>query len=278
MLPSVEAKVVPKEAEFLEYNRDEIFKNLLAIEGHLRNLSDEGYDAEYYSCIIKHLADAESHADEAISHSLIVSGEGESENYTRLRDMIRVMRKRFQSEPPRSKAAMVEVRRIRRFFESFNKPFDTSKCISCEIHTEKEHEKPLYSSSQGKNPDSKMAWRETGVLVGGVHIGKGVTIAADYVDVYTGMCTAPLEQKPSTWINLLGGTALILLPRFYKRFSPTVDTLMTVVGGFMTTKVWDYAQQLLPSATAAPVATPARVTPQTVAPVPIARGKYRVTG
>lgn len=276
MLHNAEIIALPKEAEFLEYNRDEIFKNLLAVEGHLRNLSDEAYSPEYYSCIIKHLADAESHADEAISHSLIVSGEEESEKYERLRDMVRGLRKRFQASPPRVKVAILETRRIRRFFESFNKPFDISKCISCGTTLSGKPEKPLYSPAYTKNPDRKMAWRETGVLVGSVHVGKGITLLADQIDIYTGVQTQPLEKKYSTWINLAGGLALIVLPRLYKRFSPTMDTFMTIVGGVMTTKAWDYAAEYLAGATAvarAPVRVAPTVTaPQPVVTAPIAKG------
>lgn len=257
----------PKEAEFLEYNRDEIFKNLLATEGHLRNLRAEGYSPEYYSCIIKHLADAESHADEAISHSLVISGEEESGKYERLRDMIRSLRKRFQTSPPRVKAAIVETRRIRRFFESFNKPFDISKCISCGTPLSGESKKPLYSSPHTKNPDKKMAWRETGIILGGVHVGKGLTMLADYAD-----SVQPLIPgvRNSQLVNIGGGVALILLPRFWRRITGTADLVMTLVGATMTTKAWDYAVEYLTGVTAAarvPVVVAPPVTPPVAPPV-----------
>lgn len=122
---------VKKEKYFLEFNRDEIFKNLLAVEGHFRNIEKEAHDFGFLNCIVKHLADAEGHADEAISHALVVEGEESSRKFYELRNMIRDLRKRIQSRGMVPEEGIKEVRRIRRFFESFNPSYDVSKCSSC---------------------------------------------------------------------------------------------------------------------------------------------------
>ncbi|KKM03626.1 hypothetical protein LCGC14_1772580, partial [marine sediment metagenome] len=69
---STMAKAGSKEAYYLSFNRDEIFKNLIAGEGHFRNFNSQKEDSVgFLNCIVKHLADAEGHCDEAVSHALI---------------------------------------------------------------------------------------------------------------------------------------------------------------------------------------------------------------
>ncbi len=118
-----------KEKLFLAYNKDEVFKNLIVAEGHLRNMASEYDRGEFASCIVKHLADAEGHSDEAISHSL-AAGE-QSEKWRSLRDMIREFRKTIQGNGVGREEGIRRVREIRRFFESFNSEYDVSSCRAC---------------------------------------------------------------------------------------------------------------------------------------------------
>jgi hypothetical protein len=122
----------PKEKLFLEYNREEILKNLLAVEGHLRNL-DRGDRAGFTACIVKHLMDAEGHADEAISHAAVVEGSESSRRFRELRDRIRDYRRLVQMGVGDVEEAIRGVRAIRRYFESFNPQFDISRCAACGI-------------------------------------------------------------------------------------------------------------------------------------------------
>ncbi len=115
-------------------------------------------------------------------------------------------------------------------------------------------------------------WRETGLVVGGQHAFKGVEKLFDYVDTALGKAAEPVMKRPSTWINMIGGLALVLLPRFVK-VPEVVDALLTVGGGYMTTKVWDYIEEYTAGAATAgggayfPVApTPAPYVPATPAP------------
>ncbi|GAG56635.1 unnamed protein product, partial [marine sediment metagenome] len=111
-------QTVVKEKYYLEFNKDEVFKSLIASEGHFRNLKTVGMDsAGFLNCIVKHLADAEGHCDEAISHSLIVDGTDLSKKFLDLRDEIRNFRKFIQSSPISRDEGIIEIRKLRRSFE-----------------------------------------------------------------------------------------------------------------------------------------------------------------
>jgi len=121
-----------KESYYLIFNKDEIFKNLLASEGHFRFFNNLKEDKPgFLNCIVKHLADAEGHCDEAISHALIAEDGETSRKFLELRDDIRNFRKWVQSSPVTRDEGIREVRKIRRSFEAFNPDYDVSKCETC---------------------------------------------------------------------------------------------------------------------------------------------------
>ncbi len=121
-----------KESYYLNFNKDEIFKNLIASEGHFRNFNDLKQDkAGFLNCIVKHLADAEGHCDEAISHALIAKDRETSRRFLELRDEIRNFRKWIQSSPITRDEGIREIRKVRRQFEAFNPDYDVSKCETC---------------------------------------------------------------------------------------------------------------------------------------------------
>ena len=123
---------ISRESYYLNFNRDEIFKSLIATEGHFRNFTSLKEDtAGFLGCCVKHLADAESHADEAVSHALIAEDAETSGKFIELRDDIRKLRKWIQSRPISREEGIREIRRIRRRFESFNEDYDVSKCETC---------------------------------------------------------------------------------------------------------------------------------------------------
>lgn len=126
-----------KEKYYLIFNKDEIFKNLIAAEGHFRNFKSLKEDtAGYLNCIVKHAADAESHADEAVSHALIAEDSETSRRFLELRDEIRSFRKWIQSSPITRDEGIREIRKLRRQFEGFNIDYDVSKCETCGDTTE----------------------------------------------------------------------------------------------------------------------------------------------
>jgi len=128
-----------KEQYYLTFNKDEIFKNLIATEEHFRNI-DEQTDVlgkeGFLNCAVKHLASAEGHADEAISHSLIVENKEKSKKFEALRDEIRNLRHDLQQNSVTVSEGIERTRRIRHTFETLNPEYDVSKCASCKIIVE----------------------------------------------------------------------------------------------------------------------------------------------
>lgn len=149
-----------KEEYYLRFNKDEIFKNLIAAEGHFRNVFDKKRKKQEYqmainaerikegmspvseeleelgqgflNCVVKHLADSEGHSDEAISHSAVVEGEESSCMFRELRDDTKTFRWKVQKGVVTPFEGIKQVRQLRRTFESFNPEYDISKCKSCE--------------------------------------------------------------------------------------------------------------------------------------------------
>jgi hypothetical protein len=126
-----------KEAYYLKFNKDEFFKNAIATEGHFRNVEESGIDRKgFLNCCVKHLADAESHLDEAVSHSLIVENEETSNKFRELRNKTREFRHELQEGKISPEEGIRRVRQIRREFEGFNKDYDISQCEACQVHEE----------------------------------------------------------------------------------------------------------------------------------------------
>lgn len=114
------------EEYFLEYNKDNIFKNLIQCEDHLKNLSEPGFN----QCALKHLLFTEGELEEAVTHSLIVAPE-KHDNYKALVSKVRNIRKEVQKGRADPKKTSMQVRNLRRDFEKFNRDFNTAECKAC---------------------------------------------------------------------------------------------------------------------------------------------------
>ena len=135
----VDVFTMGNEATFLDWNRDNIFINLIQAEDHLRNLDDRvAPRGEFLSCVSKHLAYVQGESLEAVSHCLVTEGKGCGENYQKIADASRQLRKQIQSDKIDPYDAILEVRRIRQMFEQLNPGFDTSKCLSCGSFSEED--------------------------------------------------------------------------------------------------------------------------------------------
>ncbi|MCL6578412.1 MAG: hypothetical protein K6T73_03385 [Candidatus Bathyarchaeota archaeon] len=118
--------------EFLAWNKDNIFINLIQAEDHLRNVSSSLPNPEFLNCVVKHLAYVEGEADEAVSHALILEGPRASKEFAKLRDAVRELRLRIMSGKLSSpEQGIEEVRKLRAQFEYYNPEYDVSKCSSC---------------------------------------------------------------------------------------------------------------------------------------------------
>jgi hypothetical protein len=119
-----------KEEQFLRYNQDKIYSNLLATEEHFRN--SEG-NKDFHQCEVKHLSLASSHTGEAISHTVAVGDVADSERYRELDKKIIQLQHDVQDNKVSPSEGIQRTREIRQSFESFNTQFDVSRCKACDV-------------------------------------------------------------------------------------------------------------------------------------------------
>jgi hypothetical protein len=125
-----EDNLIKKTKEFLSYNKDNIFKNLLQAEHHAKMLDGE-VRGGHANCIVKHLAFAEGEAEEAINHAQLVEPH-KVEYFKALRDLVYFLRKQVMSGLVTSEDLNRKIWVLRKMFESFNEEYDTTKCTACE--------------------------------------------------------------------------------------------------------------------------------------------------
>jgi hypothetical protein len=122
--------LIKKTREFLSYNKDNIFKNLLQAEHHAKMLDGE-VRGGHANCIVKHLAFVEGEAEEAINHAQLVEPQ-KVEYFKALRDLVYLLRKQVMSGLTTSDDLNRKIWVLRKMFESFNEEYDTTKCTACE--------------------------------------------------------------------------------------------------------------------------------------------------
>jgi len=125
-----EGNLIKKTREFLSYNKDNIFKNLLQAEHHAKMLDGE-VRGGHANCIVKHLAFIEGEAEEAINHAQLVEPQ-KVEYFKALRDLVYLLRKQVMSGLTTSDDLNRKIWVLRKMFESFNEEYDTTKCTACE--------------------------------------------------------------------------------------------------------------------------------------------------
>lgn len=226
-----------KELAFLEYNKQNIFTNLIQAEHHLANLGSK-YDMGFAQCVNKHLAFALGEADEAYMHSLVANPE-HAPKYKELRAKIQSLIINFKNMTPEE--AIKEVRAVRKQFESFNEDYNTEKCEACTINITKS----LYTNKTIKKQSGgeRMRPAEIGIMTTGMFAGKFAQWGAEYVDKAVGKENESIAKKPSTWINIAGGLGLELLALFALKRNPTIQLFTAAAGGLMLTKTVDYLKE-----------------------------------
>lgn len=117
--------------EFLEYNIDNIFKNLLQAEYHAKNIIGGKLQPEHLSCINKHLAFVEGEAEEATAHCIV--GEPDlCEFFREFLQKVKKLRQKIKKEGAGSELQH-EIRKLRKEIEGRFKEYDTSECRVCKI-------------------------------------------------------------------------------------------------------------------------------------------------
>lgn len=130
--PVIAAVANGKEANFLRFNQDGVYGNLLAAEEHLRKVNGEKSQG-FLSCAVKHLSLAGNHGSEAVSHTVAVGEPAQSQQYRQLTEKIVDLQHDIQDGKVSPTEGILRVREIKSDFESFNPSFDVSKCKACEI-------------------------------------------------------------------------------------------------------------------------------------------------
>jgi len=127
--------------------------------------------------------------------------------------------------------------------------------------------KPIYvEASHSRDGEKMVAWREIGVIYGGQHIAKGLERGFEEIDRMTGKLAAPVEQRPSTWLNIGLGVGLPLIAVFARIRDPW-DKLLVLMGGHFSTKIWDYVEEYMAAKGGAAAAyVPASAAPTVTAP------------
>lgn len=251
-------------ARFLEYNRDEAFKNLLAAEEHLR-FAKPGSTGEEAGCIIKHLAEVESHADEGVSHASELGLDEEARLWRELRDRARRLRYRVMAEGVRKPEELIrEVRAMRRFLESWNPELSALSCRCAgevqEAGGETGGPRPTaeagaagsWQAAPNPEPEERLnregsaghhamaTWREALTVYGGVHVGKGLLTLLKEIDYRMGWAANPPSGRLTTWVSV---ASAIAAPIAALRMRKPWDTVALLIGGYLSTYLWDVASE-----------------------------------
>jgi len=272
-----------KEAYYLEYNKDNIAKNLIQAEVHFRNI-DPNVEPEvgFQNCILKHLLDAEGEAEEAISHSLVVEGEESAKKFTELRDKIRRLRKRMQKAWVPPEEGIKKIRELRRFFESFNPEYDISKCRSCGPIIEKGSQllKPKSQQTESLIKPSNPTYKTDSTRVEGKGMKFDARMFAE--DVIIGTITGTVgtalhfmafqpygDKSIPTFAGVKGGAILdfiagIIMIAVSQLTEGIWKTLLLLTGGVLMGLGVAYAAGWIPSAPTAALRTP----PLAIRPTP----------
>ena len=269
-----------KEQYFLDFNKSNIAKDLVQSEVHLRRLTEGPIKGGHANCVVKHSLHSEGESEEATSHGLIVEGSETSQNFKALGDHIRKFRKKIQANKIDRDEAIREVRALKDEFASFNPEFDMSKCKSCGSVEE------LMEQVRGKmgnpimekvlNTHSNNIRYSDKEMIKNIAVVYGANFAGKLID------QAVKPQIPSDYdlpVTVGLAVGLPLIAKFAK-LSSGWATLLTVIGGYESTNLWDIAEQYI-----SPVAVVRRaVSPYTglsapvIQPATVGLSKYVVTG
>lgn len=273
-----------KEAYYLEWNKDNIFTDLIQSEVHLRNATPQ--DAEgFLNCVVKHTAHAEGEAEEAVSHSLMVqSEENKSEKFREFSENLHAFRKSIQKGDKDLSKLIKDIRLLRREFESFNPEYDVSRCSSCGINADAYNPRnerslaltealdrkdlnPIKENNESRGirmVDPKL--RDIAGDYGGMHLGEFAKRGLLWLDAK--YPAGVMGLKPSLIGDLVGTVGGIYGGL---KLKPPYDKVAVMVGGHLSTDLYRQAEILLapaarfvytPVPPGAPSFSPASVIPQ----------------
>ncbi len=271
-----------KEPYFLNYNKVNIATDLIQSEFHLDNLKPGLIQGGHANCVVKHTLDAAGECKEATSHALIVEGEEKSQKFKALGDDIHSFREKLMGKKLTRSDAIRGIRKLKRKFESFNPEFDVSKCESCgsideilrqvKVLSEPMKEKVLNSHPSNRSSSEK--------IMKNIAVVYGANFGGKLIDEVL-KPALPAEADLPVTLGLAIG--LPVLAKFAK-LGDTPSTLLTVLGAYESTNLWDIAEQYMapPAARAAQAVAKVQASKvalqQTTTVLPSATTRYAVTG
>lgn len=247
-----------REKEFLEFNIDNIFVNLYQAEDHLRRLEDTNNDEGHASCVFKHLSFVSGELGEAISHSAVIRPDLTPIFQKLMKEVDEIRHKLSELSID---DAIRRVRSVRKVIEKLNPKYNTEKCKACGSITEKIREKIFKAGNPNINSEKTVkgdSMREVATIVASQFLGKGIIELGKYIDDTTGKTAAPAFQRPSTWINVVGGLGSILAGLYVIK-RDDLQLASVVVGSHLLTKLVDYAREQAGVGSLAVIRPPARM-------------------
>jgi len=86
--------------------------------------------------------------------------------------------------------------------------------------------------------------RDILIAYGSQAVGKGVVELAKQLDAKLGKATAPVHERPSTWIAVAGAVGLPIYALSRRARSPW-DTVAALLGGYLFTHLFDVLREEL---------------------------------
>ena len=264
-----------KYEQFLDWNKENIFINLVQAEDHVRHSTE--LRGEHASCILKHLAYVAGEADEAVSHALELGDAEQSRKFREISASARELMRRVREGSLSEEEAILSIRELRKKLSELAEEFNTEYCESCTIDFK------MFSSSREENPYKKeklinleilheeekkmidIKYKEYIPFVGGVALGLGLDKLYQKIDIIVGKTESALVEKPSFWLEAITAVAPMLLAT---RLSGYAKTIAFSAGAFelimlaINTAIAIQREKLIPSSVKT-YTIPSTVTTQT---------------
>lgn len=235
-----------RESHFLGYNEREIFKQLISLEEHSRNLDENQSNAEV-GCFWKHMASLEGHIDEAISHSAEVAPEKTS-FFQELAFDTKSLETIFEKNKNPT-TIIPKVRELRKKVEKLDERYNTEKCELCERHPSSPSKSKTFKYSNNDITNTSIEGDETMVMklikemtTPVLGVGAGILLAQPLID----KIGARVSNVPTVAVATLGGIGIAYVA---KKFLPGMLKEVGVLAGAFVVGVTltSYMKGLIPS-------------------------------
>jgi len=224
-----------KYEQFLDWNKENIFINLVQAEDHVRHSTE--LRGEHASCILKHLAYVAGEADEAVSHALELGDAEQSRKFREISASARELMRRVREGSLSEEEAILSIRELRKKLSELAEEFNTEYCESCTIDFK------MFSLGRNGNPYQKeklinlsktirerrkmveIEYKDYIPYAGGAALALGLDFLYKKIDEITKRASVALASRPSFWLTALTAIAPIFLAPKVSGYARTI--LMT---------------------------------------------------